>query len=148
MPAFKSLDDVAKFLQPKINKALTKEVAQKVKEVEQKNIQTTVYDAYKPKMYIRRLEDGGLIDERNMVSTLLDDGLLGVRNVTPPNPNYIHDALTSDSIDEAVELGKEYDFYNPGPRPFTKNTAQELRNSKEHVEAMRVGLKNQGLDVV
>ena len=147
MPTFRNLNEVAKYLQPKINEALKKEVADRVATVQQRNIQATVYDAYNPKEYLRRSENGGLLDADNIKAELIEDGVLSVKNVTPPNPRYRHDKLEGNFIDYAVEYGKDYDFYSPGARPFVKDTIEDLRANKQHVEAMRRGLKRQGVNL-
>jgi hypothetical protein len=54
-------------------------------------------------------------------------------------------------VAEIVETGKgyQYDFpYNGVERPFTKNTADELRDSNELTEALKKDLKSLGIDSI
>ena len=147
MPSFKDLKRLEKFLQEKINNALISDVADTVREVEIRQIEETVYDAYTPKMYRRRGNWGGLADPHNIEAEVIDDGVLKVWNETPPNEDYDHSRLTSKFIDVAVETGREYTFFSPGPRPFTKNTADELREKEQHISALVKGLRRQGITI-
>jgi hypothetical protein len=144
MPSFSNLKDVEKYLQKKVSNALVNEVAQSVKETEAKIINDTVYDVYEPRYYVRRFDNGGLSDTDNMKSELVEDGVLIVTNETPPNPNYPHRALRS-TVAEVVEYGDGYTFYNPGSRPFTRNTVNELERTGDHITALRDGLRRQGI---
>ena len=130
----------------KINDALSAEVAEAVRVNEIESISDVVYDAYTPKVYIRRYSDGGLIDERNMTARLVSDGKLAVTNDTQPNPNYRHTALGNRTVAQAVETGRGYQFYSPGARPFTAETVNALKRNREHVAALRAGLRRQNID--
>ena len=144
MPIFRNMNDLKKHLQQKINNALVNEVAQVVKSTESKAVKDTVYDAYSPRYYVRRGNHGGLSDESNLRAELLDDGILQVQNLTPPNPEYPYPALKS-TVAEGVEYGREYTFFNPGPRPFTKSTVNELDMTGDHIAALEKGLQRQGI---
>jgi hypothetical protein len=143
---------------------LVNEVTAVTKKVEQKNIQATVYDAYDPIVYERRMHQGGLIDERNMEVKVIGSDTIEIKNTTPPNPKKFepkgHSDVTegtplSGDLDKLVEGGHssgglQYEYVVPGaaylnPRPFTKNTINDLKENKQHVEAMKIGLKKQGL---
>lgn len=152
MPDFKSLKDLEKHLQKAIDNSMQNEVEEAIIEQEQESIERVVYDAYDPKYYIRRGSHGGLIDKNNMFGKLnsgrsnAGNSELSIYNNTPPNPNYRHSTLSSRFIDGAVEYGKEYDFYNPGERPFTEDAIEQLEYNKKHEKALKQGLKRQGID--
>jgi len=146
--AVRTLRELDKMIRNEISKVLVKEVAAEVKKVESENIEQTVYNVYEPTVYERRgEEDGGLGDIDNMVVELTDEMTLRVSNRTPPHPGYKHDALTKSYIDEAVEYGEKYDYYNPGERPFTQETVKDLKANKQHIDAMKEGLRKAGLSV-
>ncbi len=134
-------------LQKAVASALENEVSDAVKDQEQASIEFTVYEAYSPTWYERRgPEAGGLGDIDNMYSEVSRQGndiVLSVENRTPPNKFYKHDALKSPFIDEAVEYGHSYEYYNPGSRKFTEDTINELERKGTHIEALRKGLKRQ-----
>ena len=69
-----------------INKTLKEEVAPVAKEIMQKNIQEKFYDKYSPKVYERRGNSGGLIDEDNII-TKVDGNRITIANITPPSPS-------------------------------------------------------------
>jgi len=143
---FKNIKSLEKHLKNKINNALLNEVADTIKDTESEQVDKIVY-SYPNKYYRRRgSHGGGLGDITNMTSEMVDDGVLAVKNRTPPNPYYSHDALNGEFIDYAVEYGVDYDFLNPGARPFIERTKDELRSNGELVNAMKKGLKRQGID--
>jgi hypothetical protein len=163
---FRNINDLNKFLESKIKNTLINEVAVVAKKVEQKNIQATVYDAYDPIVYERRMHQGGLIDDRNMEAKLIGNDTLEIKNITPPNPKKFEPkghsdvqegATLSGDLDKLIEGGHgsnglHYEYVVPGaaylnPRSFTKNTINDLKENKQHVEAMKIGLRKQGLDI-
>ena len=106
MAASKSLKDLFKKLNGRINSALDNEVFEKVREVELEAIQTEVYDVYTPKVYIRRGEYGGIGDPYNIekVGGAAKNGRLIVKNTTEPNdsnPNWTTDKI----LPELIEYG-------------------------------------------
>lgn len=154
---FKSLKELERYINKQMADVMRKEVAEKVKDVEQKNIDSTVYDAYAPFVYEHRRDNDGLHDRNNMQSQVTQSGNsveLTVENTTKgKDSNY--------EIAELIEYGdgangKEYDFKKNrdgtsykylGSRPFTKNTVDELHRTGEHVDEMKKGLKKRGIDV-
>jgi hypothetical protein len=110
-------------------------VKNKVIETGKKHVQTDVYDVYTPMMYKRT----GELKE-NWKTEPTADGM-AVFNDRRDDGRYVA---------EVVETGKgyEYDFeYNGVERPFTKNTADELRNNGELTDALRKDLKSAGFDI-
>ena len=156
MPNFKNLNELRKHLQQKIDKTLISKVADTIREAEHKNIDETVYDAYDPHVYQRRGDNGGIGDMRNMKAELVEDGKLIVTNETKPNDNYNHSMPSSAPLAEVIEFGHGYNGYQydypPSnetpcgqPRPFIKNTYEELKNTGNHVDALKKGLRKQGI---
>lgn len=152
MPTMKNMKDLEKYLQVKINKSLQTEVFEEVRDVEQKNIDQTVYDSYTPKVYERRDILDGLIADKNIEGTLVQNGVLEVKNIAKPSPPLFKDVHHTE-FPEWIEHGYVKNFWNDNdevwehPRPFTSNTKEDLESNKQHVKAMKDGLKKQGLDV-
>jgi len=149
MPNFRNLEEIRAYLSKKVGSALERDVADAVKEAMHDRVESDVYNAYNPSMYERRgSHSGGLGDKKNMKAQMLDDTTLLLTNETPPNPNYRHLRLRGWSVAKSVERGARYDYISPeeiGPRPFTKNTANELRAKKQHIYALVQSLKRQGI---
>jgi len=146
---FRNMKDIATYLRKKIGSALEVEVGDTIRAVMQAHVETDVYSEYTPYMYERRgSSNGGLGDIDNMETTLLDKMTLMLVNTTLPNPRYRHSALGSWSVAKAVELGEHYQFScPPGPRPFTHKTAVDLYRNKQHITALKAGLRRQGLNI-
>jgi hypothetical protein len=104
-----------------------------------RHVQSDVYDVYtpdesNPKSYKRT----GELKE-NWKTEPTADGMV-VFNDRRDDGRYVA---------EVVETGKgyQYDFeYNGVARPFTKNTADELRDSSELTDALKKDLKSVGID--
>lgn len=153
----KNFSELAKLIQKKIDSALRNEVTEKVKDVMQDKVQSEVYDVYTsnsdhPDAYIRREEDSGLKDRDNMIG-IVKDGVLSVENVTRMQDTGYYEA-------GLIEYGNNagYGNYDYSPaknsvgdfrqsRPFIEETRRELDRTDVHVEAMKKGLKRQGLDI-
>lgn len=124
-----------------INDALEKEVLDEAKTVMKEEIQERVYDAYTPTKYKRRMQNGGLLDDKNIKHQVLTGShTLYVRNVTD-------NGFTV----ETVETGKGYTwknsaiYQNPFPRPFHKPAEEELINSGRAKRALIKGLRRKGI---
>lgn len=106
----------------------------------ERHVQSDVYDVYtpnpdNPKSYKRT---GEL--KKDWVAEPTVDGIEVYNNRTDNGKD----------VSEIVNTGKgyKYDFpYNGVGRPFIKNTADELRNSVELINALRSDLRNMGVDV-
>ena len=159
MTLAQQLNNLIRQLQPKIDSVLGHEVAEAIKSEEIKSIEATVYDAYRPTMYDRRGDFGGLADPENIICEV-HNGELHVRNDTPPNPGGTRNnerVTTGKHLAELIEHGHArrggvYDFpkYGAtymGPRPFTQSTFDRLRQSKKHISALRTGLKKLGITI-
>lgn len=148
-------------LMQKIDNAMTNEVFKEVQEEEAATIYEVVYKVYKPKMYRRRGEYGGMADPYNIEikGGSAQGGIMIVVNMTEPNPGGCvdNDAVTTGkNLPELVEYGDGYKFYRydfPSggrfmyARPFTAKTIEHLKESKAHIAAMRAGLRRQGIKV-
>lgn len=145
-------------LAKKVDNALEKEVLEAVKSEESEAIYSEVYGVYKPSKYRRREKHGGLADPDNIKGSV-SEGVLTVVNTTPPNPSgcIINSLATTDkALPELVEHGDgyktyHYDWSSGGrymeERPFTAKTVENLKNSRDHVKALKAGLKRQGVKV-
>ncbi len=168
----KQLDDVMKKISPtiqeKMNTSLLQDVYPAVAKKESKVIQKVVYEAYSPKEYVRRFDgfggNDGLASLRNIEirRNVSKNGYLVVANTTRPNPDGDpRSAVTTDKLlPNLVEYGhggsvygKRYDFVKDSDaeylkaRPFTRKTIEALKKDKDHIKAMKQGLRRQGLKV-
>lgn len=173
-------------IRPKLKKdiddSLDKSVAPTVKHAEHEVVYDVVYNTTEGNYrrgvevyggrYIRRYDDGGLSDVRNMRHTV-NAGVLSVTNDTPPNPmlngvDYSYKIDDGDdwhirgasstpgdtSIARLVEngiyskSGYGYDYWGKAKaRPFTEKTVERLRGSGEHIESLRKGLSRKGFAI-
>ena len=141
---FDNLSALQKHINEAIADALGNEVAEEIKQTESEVIDRVVYH-FAPSLYVRRT-NGGLGDTSNM-SAEVTGGFLVVKNLTPPNPDYRHTKLNSPYIASAVEFGERYDFWRDSyPRPFTAETAKALQTNKNHIKALRRGLRRKGIN--
>lgn len=147
MPVVRNINELKKYLQKQINDVLQNEVKNEVEETMRNHIQKDVYEAYTPYStdgktphYERTYE---LL--RSIESNLVDDGMLSVENTRHEGDR---------DIVSVIEYGQGYQWgyvrdldEEIGARPFVENTREELRQTNKHVEALKKGLKRQGLDV-
>lgn len=156
-----ALEKVNEQLMAKIDDAMTKEVFEEVRDEESATIYSEVYKVYTPRMYRRRGEYGGLGDPYNIEirSGAAKGGVMVVINTTEPNSGGCIDddqVTTSKNLPELVEYGEGYKSYHynfrgrggyMAPRPFTAKTIKHLKQSRAHIDALKNGLKRQGLNV-
>lgn len=135
---FNNLNDLFKKIENDIQDTMMNEVAETVKDEMQTAIQRTVYDAYTPKQYSRRLSDGGMLDSKN-IQTMSDGHTLTVKNIAP-----LDNGRTDYALDDIVVNGMGY---MPYPRDFYSECAEQLKTSEKHVEALKQGLKKKGYGV-
>lgn len=156
MTLAQQLKGIAAQLAPKIDDALENEVADAVRSEEAEAISEVVYGVYTPKMYRRRGDMGSSYN----IEADVKNGRLIVRNTTEPNSGGTlnNDAVTTGKhLDELIEYGHGggggfYDFPKRGasymsPRPFTATTIEHLQENKSHVDALKAGLKRQGVKI-
>lgn len=144
--AIKTLNGLKKKIEACVNKALREEVTDAIREEQQKKIDERVYDVYSPKRYERRDVNGGLIASETIEGEV-NKGTLVVSNNAPPNPYGGANAPYRVNLVEVIETGAGAEYGNPGPRPFIQPTIDSLRASNKVEEALKVGLKKQGLKV-
>lgn len=145
MPTFSNLQDAIKYAKQQTQDALNKEVANKIKEVEHEHVKTDVYDVYTPKKYARQRDNYGLSDVRNMNTKQYSEVGIEISNDTVHPDEFFNDVYVADVVESGH--GYEYDFeYNGVKRPFQENTVEELERTKEHVKALKEGLKKRGID--
>ncbi|MCY9594030.1 hypothetical protein PC41400_08080 [Paenibacillus chitinolyticus] len=139
MPDFNSIKELQRYIQTKANLALKNEVATNTVEAMMKKIDEVVYDVYEPKVYEREKDHGGLTDPNNIRVQMINDDTVSIENIrSDGNRNVV----------EIVETGQGYYYsfdYTNKPRAFTGATRQELKTSKSHIKAMKLGLERQGI---
>lgn len=141
---FKNVNDLNKYINKQIGNVLKNEVAAKVTEVMQEEIKTTVYGNYSPTQYERQYYDGGLLDDDNIETVLVNNNTLVVENTRNDHGR---------NVAQVVEEGIDYEWTNsqiykeqPFPRPFTQNTFESLQKSNELKLSMKSGLNKSGID--
>ena len=150
MPSLEQqLRAIEKKLQPKINKAIEIHVQETVKDVMIESINDVVYSpsVYEPTMYLRREDNGGLGDRRN-IEGRWENNVFVMRNMTRG------DGEPNKYLDEVIISGVGYTWFHskiyqmqPFPRDYISETVKRLESSGKHIDAMRRGLKAQGLNV-
>jgi hypothetical protein len=163
LAAFKNLKELEKFLNNKIKSAMANEVAEKVRDVQQSKIDTEVYDAYQPNtpdnepyVYDRRKDNDGLRDRENMIADVKDSGHgveLSVENVAKGKDKDFQLAGLIEYGDNAGYGEYDYKYNREGTaeqylkeRPFIEETRKSLRQTKQHVDALKQGLHRQGIN--
>ncbi|WP_127566596.1 hypothetical protein [Paenibacillus xylaniclasticus] len=150
MPDFKDLNSLFKHLNKNcLGSALKREGAETVTKEMSETIKDVTYNEYDPSEYVRRMDGGGISDVRNYTVEIIGDNTISITN----------DATGADDdfgkpLDEIIVSGTGYTWKNSGiykmqpyPRDFYSDTVERLKNNGKHVEAIRTGLKRQGVDV-
>ena len=138
MPQFKSLTELAKYVNQKAKESLKDEVAPEVKKQLQDNVEEMIY-SYEPKQYKRT---GQLKEQIDIQET--NEGVAIV-------PTYI-DPDTNEYVPSNVEYGEGYIYTGYGyayekPRPFVKTTKDDLRKSGQLTSTLKESLKGKGFYV-
>lgn len=111
----------------------------------QKHIQEDVYDAYQPKEYIRRKENGGLIDSDVMTHSIQGNKLVFDYNPSGYNPRYKNmDFVNGDELINRIE-NSLYDWERTGKIPqrhFWDNFVQEMFDNDGQAEKIFVNGMN------
>ena len=140
------LKKIEKQLQSKIQDALAKEVFEKTRNVMQEHIQKDVYDAYTP------YNAGGGNDYYHRTYELIADDT--IEGKVKGNVLTVKNTRHEDKRDivEVIETGKGYTWgytrdlnEEIGAREFIAETKKDLRENGQHIEALKSGLKRQGL---
>lgn len=157
MAACRSLEDLRKKIQDKINDALTKEVTDYIALLEVTSANENVYGVYSPKEYERRYDEGGgLANPKNIVGSLITDGILKVDN----NATFNQNPKSGNHGNELAKLieygdgggGYYYDYARPGrsymePRPFIQKTKEWISENDDVKDIFEDALKRRGLKV-
>jgi hypothetical protein len=156
---FRSLKDLEKFLNDSIEKAIQGKVVKKIKNVMRKHIIKDVYRVYNPVFYDRRGTNGGLLAQENIISNQRDKNTVEVFNIAERNRDYSNTVYVNKYLTPLIEFGhdkakqstlagkqgynyayKYLAYYQP--RPFMRNTRNELRKSKVHIPVFMNDLKS------
>lgn len=178
----KAMNQAMPKIKKEIDESLNRTVAPAIKYEEHQEVYKTVYNVTEGQYhrgdgvyggeYIRRYDDGGLSDVRNMHHTV-KNGVLTVTNDTPPNPflngidykKKIYDGnewhkrgasstphgtgiarLVEDGIYSRDSYG--YDWWSGAKkRPFTQKTIEKLRSGGKHIEDLKKSLIRKGFEV-
>ena len=157
MPAYKSFSALMCAVGKKVDRALKKEVAQEAAEELSLQTQAAVYDAYQPVLYERRGKRGGLLDKKNIAAHAAG-GVLTVKNTARPNrslsvPPVPYAPPNDTQFGAWLERGEAANIFGVPPerapwllpRPFVATAAAELRRTGKHLDALKRGLKRQGI---
>lgn len=123
-----------------ISDALGNEVAHEAKNCIREAALSEVY-SYTPEFESRRMGNGGLIDENNMVDSVTGTTLT-VQNVTPLQN--LWGGTHTEPLTPIIEDGLP-NYNMPYPRPFMDKAKETLLNGRAE-EALRMGLARQGID--
>jgi len=127
-------------LEMDIDNVLETDVADTLTQHVLESVRQNVYDVYEPKEYVRRKQNGGLLDRENYHATAFDN-VLALTNATRDNG---YSREQDREIVDVVESGKGYDWYSPGPRPFMEEALQKGITDGSLEESLYLGLKNRG----
>lgn len=163
MVQFIDLNHLQRYLEKNANQIFKDKGIEKVLAKEMsKAVQDVVYRRYIPVEYIRRGNDGGLSDVRNMKITKVevDNGKVRVlfENLTLGqghfSPVYEHDydSLRGQFITDTIVDGIDENWYRTGKwsesRDFVKKTIEALRANPSHlIEAIKSAYKKAGFEI-
>lgn len=129
---------MCRHIEKQIQDTMVNEVADTVKDNMTEAVHTSVYDAYSPQYYNRRMNNGGLSDTHNMEVTEIQNGI-SVHNAAP-----LDNGRNDYNLDEIIVYGLGN---QPFERDFYAETAERLQENQEHMEALKQGLKKRGIEV-
>ncbi|MFB5759106.1 hypothetical protein [Paenibacillus medicaginis] len=149
---FTNLNSLLKHIQKEAEKSIQSDVSKKVIKKAQDHVDEDVYAVYPdPKEYER---SGKL--RNSFVVTSVKDGVEITNNRIDVDPSTGEIREIAEIIEyghDDSEQGYLYPAYYPGsenfvqPRPFMKNTADELNQTGEHVITLKKSLQRKGMDV-
>ena len=155
--AVKTLSELINNLQKVVDSVLEKEVTDSVRKQMLKAIDVEVYKSYSPTSYERRGVNGGLKDPDNIIGVLDGHGKISIYNATLPNKSAIYGTPTYQNdtdLSRWIEYGLVPNPFNYNvyswmlPRPFMKTTIEMLAQNKNHVKALKQGLKKRKIKVL
>lgn len=131
-----------------VEEVLLTHVAPAVMDEMQEQVQEKVYDAYIPRVYVRRMEDGGLKDRRNYEASVeVGSMTLTVENLTKDAGYWRPPGMRDRFLTPVVESGAGYDYKSPGPRPFNESTEQEVVQNGTVDRELKIGLTERGHNI-
>lgn len=145
MATFKNLKDLEKYAQKAITNAMKKEVSNVARSTLKEHIVEDVYDEYTPSGRNPYERTGGLLQDSNIETKMVDDNTLSVRSTREEDGR---------DIAAVIEYGYPYTWEDsqiykmqPFPRPFHALAAKELEEKELAKKALKKGLERQGIDV-
>lgn len=151
MLKFATLEELEFYIEEAINIAMESNVSQEVAKLLKDNTKKVVYDAYEPSYYVRRGENGGLLDENNIQKTIdKTSHTLTMENIAKPKKLNAFDN-PSTSLAYLIEYGRVPNIFNDQiypwmfPRPFIRKTISDLQNGNVITKAMTNGLRANGI---
>jgi hypothetical protein len=126
---FNSIEEMMHYVEKAIAEVLWTEVNDYIIHRLRESAQENVYDVYpEPRRYVRRHNEGGLIDERNFESNIKlgDEIILEIYNVAEKNFQDGDMRTLAESIEYGMPNGTQIFEL---PRPFIQPIVKELMNS-------------------
>lgn len=152
---FSKLSDLFNYIEKNVQEVLENEVADVAKDTMQAATQEYVYNAYTPSgknPYQRRGISGGLLSTENIVVEKIDNTTISIKNITKGNTNY--SGSTNEEIDGIIVRGRGYTWMHssiyrlqPYPRDFYGQTVRKLKQTGEHIDIFKKGMRKRGIKV-
>lgn len=142
-----TLAELQREIMKRANKGLEKDVAPYVKNKLKEHVERDVYSTYNPKMYERREDDGGLVDDKNINHELRKQNRTLYVYEEAPIEGPRLDAPDWVNRDDSLARLIEHGAHNPWnhrryrwtkPREFMDKTQQEINDHpKEILELLK-----------
>lgn len=150
--SFTSFKDLEGFIKKQVKKSLESDVAEVIKDEIQSSISDKIYLPYKPKKYERReYTGGGLGDKNTMTVELVGDDTIKIIPEAERNTNYDFTGVgydTSKSLAENIIGGYgNRDYIWNQPRDFIEEAKNNLKQNKNHIEALKDSLEKYGITI-
>src|SRR5690606_28322756 len=155
MPQFRSRGELQKYLEANTAEVLYKhaDVERILAETMRDQVLAVVYAAYTPEEYVRRGDNEGLSDVRNMQVTDVQIDSNGKVRLIFENLTTGNDSMSDEYIVDTIEEGIKQNWDNPNgpwsePREFVEATRTAIKNNPEQlINAIKSGLKAKGFTV-
>lgn len=126
--SFNSIEELMAYVKKDMANTIVKN-SDEIEDIMLDKIQKNVYDAYTPRTYDRRYDDGGLYDRENIQVAAMPTGD-GV-DISITNNTIANGWDKGEYLDSIIELGAalDGDDYVPDyakPRPFIEPTEEEI----------------------
>lgn len=133
---YENLDSLFADLLKDIQTSVAQEIAEQIIDIEQDIIDENVYEAFEPRVYERREDEGGLRSRENMDIKIKsnDNGVtVEVTNITKGNSDYKN--YYRGYIQPLIEEGRYMWTRRPPARPFVDDVQKEIdKNAEDIVE--------------